>query len=70
MMNDYSSALKYYRCRKGISQRELSEISGVSLRLIQHYEQGFRDISKAQAITVCKLASALGVTVEQLLSSD
>lgn len=69
-MNDYSSALKYYRCRKGISQRELSEISGVSLRLIQHYEQGFRDISKAQAITVCKLASALGVTVEQLLSSD
>ena len=67
MMNDYSSALKYYRCQKGISQRDLSKISGVNLRLIQHYEQGFRDISKAQAMTVCKLASALDYTVEDLL---
>jgi transcriptional regulator with XRE-family HTH domain len=66
-MNDCSSSLKYYRCRKGISQRDLSKISGVSLRLIQHYEQGFRDISRAQVMTVCKLASALGVTVEELL---
>ena len=63
----YDSPLKYYRLRKGISQRELSVISGVGLRLIQHYEQGFRDISRAQAMTVCKLASALDCTVEDLL---
>ena len=38
--------------------------------MIQSYEQGTKNIDKAAAITVCRLAIALGVTVEQLLESE
>lgn len=50
-----------------ISQKKLGELSGVSFRMIQNYEQGVRDINKAQAITVFKLAKALGCSMEDLI---
>lgn len=59
--------LAIIRSERKISQSQLSKLSGVNLRMIQHYEQGFKDLNKAQAITVYKLAQALGVTVEDLL---
>ena len=51
--------LKAYRDRLGISQSELARLSGCSLRMIQHYEQRRKDINKAQAETLLKLASVL-----------
>lgn len=62
------SKLKYLRQERGYSQSKLSEEAGVNVRMIQYYEQGFNDINKAQAITVYKLAKALGVTVEEILN--
>jgi len=59
--------LKRIRETAGLSQSKLAEVSGVSARMIQHYEQGFKDINKAHAITVYRLAEALGCTVEDLL---
>ena len=59
--------LKKIRVSKGISQKKLAEESGVSIRIIQHYEQGFRDINKAHADTVHKLAKTLGCIMEDLL---
>ena len=59
--------LKRIREDKQISQSKLAELSGVNLRIIQKYEQGDRDINKAQAETVYKLAQALDVTVEDLI---
>ena len=59
--------LKRIRKRKNITQNELSEYADVNIRMIQHYEQGFKDINKAQAITVYKLADALGTTMESLI---
>lgn len=50
-----------------ISQRELSEISGVSKRMIEQYESGERDINHAQVMTVYKLSRALNVNIEKLL---
>lgn len=61
--------LKEIRIKRNFSQSELAEFSGVSIRMIQSYEQGAKDINKAAAITVYRLASTLGVTVEQLLES-
>ena len=46
--------------------RQLSEISGVSLRMIQAYEQGDQDIRKAEVQTVFALARVLGCTLETL----
>lgn len=59
--------LKRIRTGTGLSQSELAERSGVNVRMIQHYEQGVKDINKAQAITVYKLTEALGCSMEELL---
>lgn len=59
--------LKKIRTDKGVTQQQLAEMSGVNLRIIQHYEQGFKDIDKAAAITVYKLSQALEVPMESLL---
>lgn len=61
------SALKRLRAYYGYTQKQLSEKSGVTLRMIQLYEQGQNDISKAQAGVVCSLAKALNCDVEDLL---
>lgn len=68
--SDFKTNLSYIRNTKRISQSKLAEISGVSLRMISKYETGDKDINKAQALTVYKLASALGVEVKDLLEKE
>lgn len=62
--------LKRIRKNSRISQRQLAEKSKINVRMIQHYEQGTKDINKASAITVHKLAKALDATVEDLLELE
>ena len=59
--------LKRIRRNAKMSQSELSEDAGVSIRQIQLFEQRQRDINKTNAITVVKLAKALGCEMEVLL---
>ena len=59
--------LKRIRIASGITQAALAESSGVSLRTLQEYEQGRKSINGAAAITVHRIALALGVKVEDLL---
>lgn len=59
--------LKELRQKKGYSQKELSQASDVNIRMIQYYEQGIKDINAAAALTVYRLAQALGCSVEELL---
>lgn len=59
--------LKKIRLDKKISQSKLAELSGVNVRLIQHYEQGSKQINNAMAISVYRLAEALDCTVGDLL---
>ena len=61
------SKLKETRERAGLTQKELSERSGVNLRTVQNYEQGYKDINKAQGLSLYKLAKALDVTMEDLI---
>ena len=63
------SNLKNMRTQRGYSQGRLAELSSVSLRMIQFYEQGARDINIAQADTVHKLAQALDCNMEELLDN-
>ena len=60
------SNLKRIRKAKGLTQRELSERSGVSLRMIQLYEQKQQDIKKAEVLTLVHLARALGCEIEDI----
>ncbi len=59
--------LKRIRTIYGCTQAELAEMSGVSLRSIQMYEQRNKDINKASVGTIYRLAKALGCTVEDLI---
>jgi len=61
------SRLKRLRHYCGYTQKQLSEKSGVSLRMIQLYEQGQNDLSHAQVGVVMELAKVLNCTVEELL---
>lgn len=61
------SKLSQIRKARGFTQQELSEASGVTLRMIQLYEQKQNDISKAQVTVVLNLAKALGCEVEDLI---
>ncbi len=70
--NDYigkskkDTNLKRIRTAAGLSQKQLSEISEVSIRNIQMYEQRHNDINKAQADILYRLSKALGCTMEDL----
>lgn len=59
--------LKRYRMRVGLSQAQLAEESGVPLRTIQQYEQRQKNINKAQAEYVIRLAKALYCEPEELM---
>lgn len=61
------SRLHEIRRARGFTQQQLSDASGVSLRMIQLYEQKQNDISKAQVNIVVSLAKALGCDVEDLI---
>ena len=61
-------SLKYTREAAGMSQAELAKASGVNRRMIQHYEQGVKDINKASVITVLKLAEALNTDVYDIIN--
>lgn len=67
MVIDELNNLKRIRTEMRYSQSQLAKESGVEKAMIQFYEQGVRDINKAQAITLYKLAKALECSVEDLL---
>ena len=62
--------LQMYRKKLGMTQKQLSVDSGVSLRSIQMYEQRNKDINKAHADSVIRLADVLMCDVTDLLESD
>lgn len=59
-MNAQPTRLKTIRKARGFTQQELSEVSGVTLRMIQLYEQRRNNINEASAASVISLANALG----------
>lgn len=61
------SNLKKIREQKLMTQAELSEKSGVSIRMIQYYEQGAKDIQKGNVMTVLSLAEALGCDIREII---
>ena len=61
------SKLHTIRKARGFTQQQLSDASGVALRMVQLYEQKQNDLSKAQVNVVISLAKALGCEVEDLI---
>ena len=59
--------LKTMRRRCGLTQEEVSLLSEVSLNTIRAYERKSKDIKKAQADIVLRLANALKCNIEDIL---
>ena len=64
------TSLKRIRKLKGMSQKELSVCSEVSLRMICLYEQRQRDINRAAAITLYRIAKVPACSMEDLLELE
>lgn len=62
--------LKILRRVNGYSQRMLAEKSGVTLRMIQQYEQRAKDINKAAGVNLLALSQTLGCHVEDLMEQS
>ena len=69
VFDDYKgeTKLKKYRRAAGLSQKELSLLSHVSLRSIQLYEERVNDIDKAEARSLFRLSVVLHCQIEDLL---
>lgn len=59
--------LKHHREKAQLSQSQLADKAGISVRTLQDYEQGRKPLEGARAITVLTLARILGCTVEDLI---
>lgn len=59
--------LKVIRTNKGYTQKQLSAYSGISIRVIQDYEQGHSDINGARADSLRAIAKVLNCSIEELL---
>lgn len=59
--------LKFLRQKAGLSQRELSELSGVPVRTIQQYEQRQKSVNKAQADYLMSMAKVLCCEMKDLM---
>lgn len=64
------SSLQIWREKARLSQMQLANLSGVSLRSIQVYEQKQNDISKAQFNILTALARVLGCTQSDLMDTS
>ena len=51
--------LKEIRESRGMSQQDLADKSGINKRMIQAYEQGYRDINGAKLTTLVTFANVL-----------
>ena len=55
-----NTKLKELREKAGLSQVQLADASGISVRVLQNYEQGVRNLNGAKLITLLRLCRALG----------
>ena len=68
--NNLPTQLQILRKSIGYSQKTLAEKSGVSLRMIQQYEQRAKDINKAAGVNLIALSQTLGCKAEDLLEQN
>ena len=63
------SYLKLLREKMGYSQSELSKLTDIPLKTLQHYEQGDKDLSKANVGYVLRLSKVLECDIEEMIKN-
>lgn len=62
--------LSFYRKRLGLSQSQLADAAEIPVRTIQQYEQRRKNINKAQAAYLIRLARVLGCKEAELIEPE
>lgn len=62
--------LKEIRMSKGLTQKQLAEKSGINMRVLQHYEQGSKNLDGAKLETLINLSTALKCPLSEILEND
>lgn len=60
--------LQAARKAAGMSQSQLAKAAGVSVRVLQDYERGARDINGAKLVTLLKICNALDCSLRDILA--
>lgn len=64
------SKLQKIRKKRCLTQKGLSDLSGVPFSILKKYESGEREIVKASAETLLRLATVLTCQIEELLEDE
>lgn len=67
-VNYKNEHLQKLRQAAGLSQSQLAKAAGVNVRVYQNYEQGVRDISKAQLSTLLRICKALSCRLTDIVT--
>lgn len=62
--------LKTLRQAKGLSQSQLAEKAEINVRVLQHYEQGSRDLDHANIGTILRICIALDCKLEDVIEKQ
>lgn len=63
----YKSKLKQIRVSSGMTQEELSKLSGINIKSIAAYEQNPEKINKASVESVYNLSDCLGCSMDDII---
>ncbi len=69
-VNYKNDNLQQRRQAAGLSQSQLAKLAGVGVRVYQNYEQGVRDISKAQLSTLLRICKALNCKLSDIVTDQ
>ena len=67
-VNYKNEKLQKLRQAADLSQSQLAEAAGVNVRMYQKFEQGDRDISKAQLSTLLRICKALSCKLSDIVT--
>lgn len=60
--------LQIERKNAGLTQAQLADAAGISVRVLQNYENNTRDVNGARLSTLLKLCNALGCELKDIIS--
>jgi transcriptional regulator with XRE-family HTH domain len=69
-VNYKNEKLQQLRQAAGLSQSQLAKAAGLNVRVYQNYEQGVRDISKAQLSTLLRICNTLHCKIADIITDQ
>ena len=63
-------SLRTFRKKEKLTKTQLSDLTSISMRTIDDYETGKRDINGAKIKTLLKLCKALSCRLEDILTAE